>query len=216
MTKLLRMNPHVQLSRVRKRRMSAAAVVCAGLFLSSCATDDNGSDDSSAPNNAAMTTSENSESSSSQNLTPNGMGPGKSTCATDNLEISTSDTQGAAGSILLNVVLKNTGQTDCLMEGFPGVSLVSDNNGTQLGKAADREKEIEPQPVNLAPGASATAAVKITNVGALDQDKCQPTPADGLRVYPPNETKAAFVPLEDITGCSSDVSILSVQPVTVA
>lgn len=214
------MNPHVQPNHAHSRRISvtAAVVTCAGLLLSSCATSDNGSEDSTAPNNAAMTSSEGSESSSSHSLLSetSGLGPGKSTCTTDHLEITTSDKQGAAGSILLNVVLKNTDRTDCLMEGYPGVSLVADNNGTQLGKAADREKGVEPQTVTLAPGASATAAVKITNVGALNPEQCQPTKADGLRIYPPNETKASFVPLEDIEGCAGDMSILSVQPVTVA
>lgn len=205
--------------RTHRRSAVTAVAACTALILSACATPDESADSSGEPGNAAMTAqdegSAQSDQHSTQSLKSDSSQANKVVnCKTKDLEISTADKQGAAGSTLLNLEFKNNSRAACLLEGFPGVSLVADNNGSQLGEAADREKQVEAEPITVAPGESATAAISITNTGALNPEKCQPAKADGLRVYPPNETKAAFVPLEDIQGCAGDESILSVQPVT--
>lgn len=134
-------------------------------------------------------------------------------CATNSLKITTADQQGAAGSTLINVVFENTSNEPCSMRGFPGVSLVTNNNGTQLGKPAKRETGAPDEAVKLAPGASGVAGLKISNPGVMDPEQCKPQQADGLRVYPPEQTKAAYVPMKGLEGCSGDVEFLSVQPV---
>lgn len=137
-------------------------------------------------------------------------------CATPDLKIDTDNMQGAAGSTLLDIVFTNTGDEDCSLEGYPGVSLVTDNNGTQLGASADREESGESDKVTLQPGDRATASVRITKVGALDPEECSPKAADGIRVYPPEETRSAYVEFKGLEGCTGKGKYMSVQPVRAA
>lgn len=137
-------------------------------------------------------------------------------CITPNLKIDADNMQGAAGSTLLDVVFTNTGDEECSLEGYPGVSLVTDNNGTQLGASADREESGESNKVTLQPGDRATASVRITKVGALDPEECSPKAADGIRVYPPEETRAAYIELKGLEGCTGKDKYMSVQPVRAA
>ena len=137
-------------------------------------------------------------------------------CITPNLKIDADNMQGAAGSTLLDVGFTNTGDEECSLEGYPGVSLVTDNNGTQLGASADREKSGNSDKVTLQPGDRATASVRITKVGALDPEECSPKAADGIRVYPPEETRSAYVEFKGLEGCTGKDKYMSVQPVRAA
>lgn len=137
-----------------------------------------------------------------------------STCATKQLDISLANEQGAAGSRLADITFTNISGTPCTLLGFPGVSAVTNNDGTQLGAAAERESDQETTTITLAPGHSARAGLKMTNVGVLDPASCQPQAADGLRVYPPGETASAFIRISGLEGCAGDAHYLSIQPVT--
>lgn len=136
------------------------------------------------------------------------------TCATEQLDIGLSNEQGAAGSRLADITFTNTSSEPCTLNGFPGVSAVTNDDGTQLGAAAERETGQETAPVTLEPGHTASASLKMTNVGVLDPASCQPQAADGLRVYPPGETASAFIRVEGLEGCAGDAHYLSIQPVT--
>ncbi|WP_408925422.1 DUF4232 domain-containing protein [Corynebacterium sp. YSMAA1_1_F7] len=221
----LRRHPATPRSRAPRSTFAAGAtaLLLAGtaLTLSAC------EDDGAAPTEAASTESTSSEDTSAQTLADRDTASTGSTgsktddgavdkggmCATNDLEITTTGLQGAAGSTLVNVVFENTSSTPCSMRGFPGVSMVTNHNGTQLGKPAQREDGVPSKTVKLDPGASAIAGVKITKTGVLDPQECKSQKADGLRVYPPEQTKAAYVPMKNLEGCSGDVEYLSVQPV---
>lgn len=135
-------------------------------------------------------------------------------CATSQLSAEITNEQGAAGSRLVDIVLTNTSDEECTLTGFPGVSAVTGNDGTQVGPAALRETGTEAAPVTLAPGAQARAGLKITNVGLLDAAACQPQDADGLRIYPPENTDSLYVAVPGLQACAGEVDILSVQPIT--
>ena len=201
----------------------AAALLLAGTALTLGACED----EDTTPSEAASVQSQSANDNSAQPLADQKANSTGSTasktddgsvgkggmCATNDLEITTADSQGAAGSTLVNVVFKNTSTEPCSMRGFPGVSMVTNHNGTQLGKPAQREKGAPSETVKLDPGISAIASVKITQTGALDPKDCKAQKADGLRVYPPEQTKAAYVPMKGLEGCSGDLEYLSVQPV---
>jgi hypothetical protein len=122
---------------------------------------------------------------------------------------------GAAGHTGVRIEFTNTSSQSCSMHGFPGVSFVGDNNGTQIGAPAQRESGAPEATVDLAPGRTAYAALLIANAQNYDAATCQPTPVDGFRVYPPNSTTALFVRDARWTGCAaSTVELLSVQPVS--
>lgn len=218
-------------SGTRRLLAGATGVMLTGLLLASCsATTEKPAVDSStavaSANNAEEGTGGSPQPTTGghSNNSPNTLvGNGRhaedasdgGACRTRQLKIDTAGMQGSAGSKLFNIVFTNTSHNPCSLNGFPGVSLVTDNNGTQLGKSAVREG-ISFEPVMLDPGGAAIAPVKLTSTGPLDPNECEPTRADGLRVYPPGETKAAFIPMSNVQGCRGDVNVLSVQPVTLA
>ena len=91
--------------------------------------------------------------------------------------------------------LRNTSAATCFVQGYPGVSFVAGADGHQVGSPATRVAGATPM-VALPPGQSAAATLAIvdaTNFGT----GCQVTDVLGLRVYPPGQTAALFVPHTD-------------------
>jgi hypothetical protein len=101
-----------------------------------------------------------------------------------------------------------------MLAGYPGASFVGNGNGTQLGAAATREAVgIPVTTLTVAPGASAHAQLNITNAGNFDAATCNPKVADGIRVYPPDETHALFVATTSYTACqNTSVVVIQVRP----
>jgi hypothetical protein len=121
---------------------------------------------------------------------------------------------GGAGHQYPVLVFTNKGATACTLSGFPGVSFVGNSNGTQLGAAATREAAgIPVTRLTVAPGASAHAQLNITNAGNYDAATCNPKVADGIRVYPPDETHSLFVASTSYTACQkTSVVVIQVRP----
>jgi hypothetical protein len=135
-------------------------------------------------------------------------------CRSSDLTVSLGATQGAAGSVYRALIFTNRGGQSCELQGFPGVSYVAGDDGHQVGPAATRTGD-RGQSVRITPGGSVSAQLRQVNVANFDAAVCQPIPVRGLRVYPPGETAAIFVPLSG-TGCAGTPSgpQLTVQAVT--
>ncbi|WP_231391921.1 DUF4232 domain-containing protein [Arthrobacter sp. 35W] len=116
---------------------------------------------------------------------------------------------GAAGSIYMKLIVKNTTDKVCILDGYPGVSLVGDGNGTQIGAAADRDPAAPSSgPITLEPGASAAGVLRYTQAG--NYQNCERVEADGLRVYPPSATDALYI-AHPLTACSNeDIKLLTI------
>ncbi|GAB3914191.1 DUF4232 domain-containing protein [Kibdelosporangium lantanae] len=125
-------------------------------------------------------------------------GPGE--CKAADLSLSIGDSEGAAGTVYRKIVFTNKSGRTCTIQGFPGVSYVTGDDGHQVGEAAVRVGTKGPV-ITLAPGAKADAPVGFVQVGNFDPGACQPTPTRGLRIYPPHDTASMFLPL-DGTGCA--------------
>ena len=97
-----------------------------------------------------------------------------------------------AGQIYAPIVFVNTSSVPCDMRGFPGVSLL-DQNDNQIGQPATREGA-EGSVVSLAPNGSASALLHTSN-GIGGSGTCTPR-ASAIRVYPPDNTEAIIVPGE--------------------
>jgi Protein of unknown function (DUF4232) len=133
-------------------------------------------------------------------------------CTLAELNVTLGQPSGAAGSTIYPIVFTNTGTTTCELHGYPGVSLVGDGNGTQLGPAADQDTSVAIQPNTLAPGQAVQAMLKLAQ--AANFAGCTVVPADGLRVYPPHSTGAAFVKATGMSACTNaDIHLMTVQPV---
>ncbi|QFV00182.1 Chitinase [Luteimicrobium xylanilyticum] len=121
---------------------------------------------------------------------------------------------GGAGSTFPYLVLKNTGSSPCQLQGWPGVSFVGDDNGTQLGAAATFDRSSPHATVTLLPNGHAHAPLKIAQAANYDKSTCKPQKADGLRVYVPGETHSIFVKASGLTACTNKkVQLLQTQAI---
>ena len=84
------------------------------------------------------------------------------------------------------------------LKGFPDVAAV--NGTTQPGRAAGQDHTYAAKRRVLPGGATAHAVLKIEDPGAIG---CPTAEATGLKVVPPNDTMAAFVPLS-FTTCTGN------------
>ena len=131
---------------------------------------------------------------------------GPPACKTGQLTATLTNGQGAAGTFYYELMFHNTGSTACTLYGYPGVSYVMGSQGIQVGDPADRNPTISGQSnagvVTLAAGGTAHAVLAQVDVGNYPPATCQPVGTLGLRVYPPDQTAALFVP-QTGTGCQA-------------
>lgn len=123
-------------------------------------------------------------------------------CTTADLDVWI-DTQGSGvlGGSYYFLELTNLSNHRCTLYGYPGVSAVS-LAGRQIGSPAGRDAAHAPTTITLAPakalgslvGATASAALKVTDVSVYPARRCAAVVAAGLRVYPPNQTASKIVP----------------------
>lgn len=136
------------------------------------------------------------------------------TCPTRDLALALGQSQGTAGSGFAPIRFTNKGANACTLFGYPGVSFVTAGSGDQVGSPASRNPQHPARTVVLSPGATADAVVQVVDHGNYGPDQCKATAVSGLRVYPPGNMDAAYVPFRDaVTACSTDVTQLTVQAV---
>lgn len=123
------------------------------------------------------------------------MQPAVSRCTVDQLKLSigtgNSDMQGAHRPLRFTNISKRV----CRLTGAPGVSYVSGDDGHQVGRPADRI--VGHQPVVLIPNATASAGLFLSS--APRKSACRQVAVRGIRVYPPDSYRAAYLPLPEVT-----------------
>ena len=135
-------------------------------------------------------------------------------CATRQLSLRLGAAGHAAGSTYLPIVFTNTGSAACTMTGYPGVSFVAPSTGKQVGSAATRNRHLPSRAVPLQPAGHASALLQVANYLNFQPKQCAATAVSGLRVYPPGQTAAAYLPFSgNESACSSSVDQISVQAV---
>jgi hypothetical protein len=137
---------------------------------------------------------------------------GTGRCTVDDLKVELGDGEGAAGSTYYVVRVTNTSTSRCRTGGYGGVSLVGGGDGRQIGAAADRVEKSGLRPVVLKPGASAEAKLQVSQADNYPAGKCQPVQAKGFRVYPPNQTRSAFVRRATTACRGTAVHLLRLSP----
>ncbi len=142
-----------------------------------------------------------------------GTGAGPEVCTTADLRVRYADDRGGAGAgnVAGTFTFTNAGTASCTLRGFPGVSYVTGDDGTQVGQAANRTDDTV-STRTLAVGKSVTAALRRGQPGSYGED-CQQTTVRGFRVYPPGSKEAVFVAFKT-TGCKSTAApLLQIGPV---
>jgi hypothetical protein len=141
---------------------------------------------------------------------PSAAPAGPTTCHSADLTVGLAGGGGAAGTVYRSLQFTNKGAQPCTLQGFPGVSYTAGDDGHQVGSPAIREGD-QGGTVTLNPGQVASAAVGFAQVDNFDPAECQKTLVRGIRVYPPGETNALFVPMSDQYGCAGNVSQYGAQ-----
>ena len=117
---------------------------------------------------------------------------------------------GTAGSTYYPLEVSNVSNHACHLRGFPGVSAWS---GHQLGSPAQRDNVVPAHAITLARGDTAHALLRITDVGNLPASTCSPATAQELKVFPPGERSAKFVPFSFKACSKAGPAFLSVRAV---
>jgi hypothetical protein len=145
---------------------------------------------------------------------PSASGPttASTLCAAGQLRARITDPSGAAGSVGYNLLLVNIGSHPCSLGGYPGVSYVTGADGTTVGTPAQRTVPGPLRSITIVPGRSATAT--LIEVDSLNfPGSCRLTTVAGLRIYPPNQTVALFVP-QSTRACANPADpVLRIGPV---
>jgi hypothetical protein len=191
-------------------------------------TGDESPDLSSPPTTGSPRESETGTDTSPDTGTGTETGPGTETdtppptgtleipiCESAQLDLTLGRAEGAAGSLYLPLEFTNMGEESCGMTGWPGVSLVEGEGGEPIGSPATRDDEQgQATRIELAPGATVIADLRVARAENYPAEDCEPVPAGGLLVYPPDELDSVFVPYEGLTGCAvTDVNLLGVTVV---
>lgn len=108
--------------------------------------------------------------------------------------------------------MTNTGDQTCTVQGFPGVSMVAGDDGTQVGAPADRDREHgAAELITVRPGGTATASLWVAEASNYGE-QCEVTDARGFRIYLPEERAAQFAPIE-VRGCQNpDIHLMQIRP----
>ena len=115
----------------------------------------------------------------------------------------------SAGHIGLQVTVTNGSSAPCVIQGFPGVSLVTGGEGQQLGAPAKRTPAT-PAMLTVLPGAKVSAPLQLAQ--AANFPDCGVTPAMGFRIYLPDDTAAQFSQQAQ-QGCSNaGVVLMEIGP----
>ncbi len=99
---------------------------------------------------------------------------------------------GTAGTTFFKMHFTNLSGHACTLNGFPFLFAVN-LKGHQVGRRAVFRKPA-PHSVTLRKGKTATAVLGIVDTGVFSRSSCRPVTAAGLRVFPPNQTRAKLIP----------------------
>ena len=83
----------------------------------------------------------------------------------------------------------------------------------QIGSAAIRDTSVRPQPVVLAPGATAHSVLRVIVTGGAQPVGCAQVTAEELQVTLPRQIRAAFVPVHIPVCSTTGHASLSVQAI---
>lgn len=214
-----------------KNALLVVPLLSAGLLAAGCAASSStssapatagGGSSASSPSAAAGVSSGASTAGASSSAAASSAASGTATLAGGAPACTSADLQaslgGGAGAGMsqnhTGLQLRNTGSSACTLYGYPGVSWVRGAQGLQTGAAAVRQ----PDPggsegvVTLAPGALASAPLDIVDAAVIPPSECKPVPVRGLRIYPPGQKAALFLPLPTAAGGYGECSLTTKAP----
>ncbi len=103
-----------------------------------------------------------------------------------------------------------------MLEGYPGVSLVSAGTtaGAQIGDDAMRTTTTPVRPLKLGRGQTAHAVVGVAVADNFPVAKCKPVAAHWMKVFPPNQRSAAFFSFTTKTCGNKKVATMTISAIS--
>ncbi|GAA1945008.1 DUF4232 domain-containing protein [Kitasatospora viridis] len=139
--------------------------------------------------------------------------PSAAECTASQLTVAQTNPSVGAGQYYSTLTFTNTSGHTCSLTGYPGVSYVPQANG-QSGNPAARTGDPY-RTVTLAPGGTAHAAFHDANgVSGYDPGQCALAPATGLKVYPPDQRTALFLPWQTEHCTGPSIHAATIGPIT--
>ena len=206
-----------------KNALLAVPLLAAGVLAAGCAASSStsstavsASSSSGASSASASATGAASSAASAGASSSVAAASGTPACTSADLKVSLGGGAGAGMSQNhIGLELRNVGSSPCTLYGYPGVSWVAGADGHQVGAAAERQSDNSGSAegtVTLAVGALASAPLDIVDAAVIPPSECKPVAVRGLRVYPPGEKAALFLPLATASGGYGECSLATKQP----
>lgn len=133
-------------------------------------------------------------------------------CASRDLGARIGNGQGAAGSTYIPIVFTNNSNVTCTLFGYPGVAFAGGSPVSQIGLAATENPATPRRLVTIAPGAVASALLRIVAAQNSPGARCHQVTARYLQVFPPNQTTPIYVSYSS-AACSKPIHLLTVDVV---
>ena len=208
-----------------RRISAAAALLCTGALAAACGSTSSGNNSaagsqpssavsSATPAGPASPVPRSTTGATAQPTPPST--PSAPACSTADLSGTVNTGQGgaAAGSTYYPLNLTNTSKTSCYLFGYPGVSFVTGQGGSQIGEPASRNPAVAPRTVILNPGETAHVTVQVVDALNYSKSDCQPVTAHWLKVFPPGQFTALYIKFTATT-CSVKLPAKLGVPLTV-
>ena len=197
------------------RRMIASAALGSGLVLIAACGSAESPAAATAPAKTAAATTPASTAPATPTPTPTPTPTGPLPCPTSGLRASVGSGNGAAGSTYYPLEFTNVSSAACTLFGYPGVSFVTGNGGSLIGRAASRNPAVSSTLVTIAAGGTAHATLQVVDAMNYPNSDCHLVTAHVLKIYPPNQTAPIYLSFT-APACSSRakaIHILSVEAV---
>ncbi|HMH94162.1 MAG TPA: DUF4232 domain-containing protein [Streptosporangiaceae bacterium] len=182
--------------------LAAAALACGGVLLAACGS--SGGSAAAPTTVTATATATAPASTSAPPATGSSISPhaGPPACATSGLSVKLGAGNGAAGSTFIPIVFTNTTGSACSLFGYPGVSFVTGQGGSQIGSAAMRDPTQPARSIVVAAGGVAHAVLRVGQADNFPAAGCKPTAVSTLKIFPPGQTDALYLAFSSRT-CAS-------------
>lgn len=197
-----------------KRAATAALLLSTGLLATACGV----KSQAAAPittvtvtaRPSAPATTPTATQPSSAQTTPATAPAGAPACPTRYLSAKIGPSGAAAGSVYTNIDFTNISHVTCTLYGYPGVVLAGGTPVSPIGLSAAENPGTPRQLVTLAPGAVASALLRVVQAGNFPSARCHPTKATYLQIIPPNQRTPIFLRYP-ATACAARINILTID-----
>ena len=136
-------------------------------------------------------------------------------CATSKLRIKLGAPTATTGITTRDLDFTNVGSAKCFLQGYPAAAMVSAGSGSGhlIGAYARPDPVTPAKPIVLASGQTAHTVLGTYTLGSHLATNCDPVTPHWLKVFPPGQTRPAYVPFTARICAAGSARTLQITPV---